>query len=164
MAAKIVAFIEDARWVGLYPSHVGGLRQLANSMALELHLIDCSLDGYVSEYSDVTRHPMSTYDSALDAIYSLVDTGSTLVAIESMDVNLLHTVSKIDMFDAAWVHPEDAVYLFGPHNGLHQDFVRPEHHVYFDHPFKELDVRDYIAGTIIHRATYFPSYIPPVDD
>jgi photosystem II stability/assembly factor-like uncharacterized protein len=58
---------------------------------------------------------------------------------------------------SAFSHPDNAMYVFGPHNGLHKDFIQPDYHVYIDGLTGNPDVRDAVTMVLLDRFDQHPS-------
>lgn len=146
MPKKVVVHVEDARYVGIWPSDVDGLKQLVKAtQGGELCVVDKTQDGWFDAASDeaiiMVRSPAANTVRA-DGDYKLI-------AVETPNRKLAVTQTEL----ASFTHSDNMVYVFGPHNGLQiTDFSRPpDEQLYLHGYFDALDVRDVIAFVLGHR-------------
>lgn len=105
MAKKIVLFVEDAQWVGIWASYVDAIRQLV--LATDggtIEAIDSTLDGWFGDGpAEITRQSSTVYSN--NQIRSLVPAGWTLVAVEDKATDLSsgpsRTIFCSHFFDAS---------------------------------------------------------------
>lgn len=129
--------IEDARYVGVWPSHMEALSRLAaGAEADEVWVVDQTPDGVFDLPAHVEHARFRTLDAALQL------TSRPVVAVETPERELGPV--PVSLWD--FHHPRDALYVFGPHNGI--QFGRFTHHVYVP---MDLDVRDAIAAVMADR-------------
>lgn len=105
---QLVYFIEDSRWVGIWPSEVEDISQLARTCEFDrVVVVDQTMDGFF----DLPTHVPHI---RLGKLEDLEVIGQLVVVEEPKDFpEALHKVSLAD-----WDCPNDCTVVFGSHNGL----------------------------------------------
>lgn len=142
MALHLVYHLEDSRYVGIWPSEVEAISELAKTMGVsKVWIVDCTMDGFFQLPNHVPHQRVSSLDQ--------VEWTAHVVAFETPQVKLGVEPVDLELHDDLDLLDEDVTYVFGPHNGLHG--LSPTHHVYLDYGGGHIPVRDALTIALARR-------------
>lgn len=134
----LVYHVEDSRYVGIWPSATEGIAFTAKALGVDqIIIVDNTFDGF---FDLPTQLPHKRVKNLVD----IDDWPSNVVMVETSNVDL--KVPHISLED--FKHPDDVMYIIGPHNGLQH---LSEATVHVSLPYKNIDVRDVISLVLVSR-------------
>lgn len=117
MSVNAVIYIEDSSRVGIWPSHLDGIRAVCAAYGVdEIHYIDHHVDGYLQEYPGP---PVAQKRFASLAQWYAAEGSNSLIVLETQTT--ITTQGKTPTSLLAFSHPVDASYLIGASNGHEPD-------------------------------------------